>query len=107
MSNTQHIQEAVDTILATRDFCGDEQQALRDVQADRRIHFTTAEKKEIWAKVNGTWRECQKACEAKILTSHERQAACKALEDDESDWTPEHSRRLRMNHSRNNSNFEE
>lgn len=113
MSNTQHITEAVETIISTRDFCGDEKAALRSVESDRHIRFTEAEKQEIWSKVNGTWKESQVAAGANILTPHERKQACAALEDDWGDpdecknWTPENSRRLRMNHERNSRNFEQ
>ena len=108
MSNAQHIQTAVDTIINTRDFCGDERQALRDVESDNRIRFTTEEKQEIWARVNGTWKESQIAAGAKILTDHQHRAAYAALEEQsDENWTPDHSRRLRMNHERNSRNFEE
>jgi hypothetical protein len=83
MSNQEVITEAVDTILNTRDFCGDERQALRDVQADRKVKLSSDEVAEVWARVNGTWREHQIAAGAKILTPDERAAACRALEDDE------------------------
>lgn len=102
MSNP--IDQAVSEILTTRDFCGDEREALRAVESDNGVKFTADERREIWGRVNGTWKESQVAAGAKILSSHERQSACRALEDD--DWTPETNRRLRMNHARNCSNFE-
>lgn len=83
MSNEQHIDQAINEIINTRDFCGDERAALHAVESDHRIRFTPAEKKEIWAKVNGTWKESQVAAGAKILNEHERRAACKALEEAE------------------------
>ena len=105
MSN---IEQAVSEILATRDMCGDEQQCLRDIESELG-KFSATELQEIWAKVNGTWKESQVAAGAKILNSHERDAAHAALEDDWGDpdenWTPEYSRRLRANHARNNANF--
>ena len=108
--NTTAIHTAVDSIITTRDFCGDERACLRQVEIDFGIKFTLEERKEIAGRVAGTWREFQVEAGAKILTADERRSACAALETEDSehdDWSPENSRRLRMNHARNNSNFEQ
>ena len=54
------IDHAVDVIINTRDFCGDERQAVRDLCAD----YDIADWKKVWRianfRANGKWNQYQK-----------------------------------------------
>jgi hypothetical protein len=58
--SNQIIQQAVDLIINTRDFCGNEKQAVKDFCADENI----ADWKKVWNianfRANATWNQHKK-----------------------------------------------
>jgi hypothetical protein len=58
--SNQIIQQAVDLIINTRDFCGNEKQAVKDFCADENI----TDWKKVWNianfRANATWNQCKK-----------------------------------------------
>ena len=54
------IEQAVDLIINTRDFCGDEKQAVRDYCADEKI----SDWKKVWSianfRANAVWNQYKK-----------------------------------------------
>ena len=80
MSNAQYIQEAADAVVTTRDFCGSESNAIRMVEDDYGIRFTSEERFEIMSRADGTWRESQIQAGARILTPDQRRKAYRDLE---------------------------
>lgn len=52
-------QDAVDTVLNTRDMCGDEVKAIKQVEDDHGIEFTRGERFNIWLKANDEWNKSQ------------------------------------------------
>jgi len=78
----QHIDSAIEAVLATRDFCGDERQAIKDIEGDFVIRFTEIEKRCISRAVELQWKESQSAAGVvHPLTSGERAKAFAAVEN--------------------------
>lgn len=50
---------AARTVLATRDFCGDERQALRDFCAKNGIKLTNDFSRSVFSIVEEKWKKCQ------------------------------------------------
>lgn len=83
MTRDEAIKVAVDQVVATRDMCGDELQAVRDVQDDLNIRFTPGELGRIAQEVRDIWQDCQAAAGVvpeKRLSMQDRMDAEKALE---------------------------
>lgn len=57
---TEIIEQAVDLIINTRDFCGDEKQAVKDYCADEKI----SDWKKVWSianfRANAVWNQYKK-----------------------------------------------
>jgi hypothetical protein len=60
MNNSQ-MTAAVQTIITTRDFCGNELEAFKDFCADEGVPFSVAAFKAAKFRANNEWRNCQKA----------------------------------------------
>ncbi len=83
MTRSEAIQIAVDQVVTTRDMCGDELQAIRDVQDDLHIRFTPGELGRIAQEVRNVWQDCQAAAGVvpeKRLSMQDRMDAERALE---------------------------
>jgi len=73
--------EAVVAILSARDFCGNEKDALQEVEEENEIIFSKNDKLEIYARVSNEWQVCQQAAGVKHpLTSEERARAFRDIE---------------------------
>ena len=70
-----------DEVVTTREFCGDEHQAMLDFQSDHAVRFHPLEVKRIKAIVNQTWSDMQQqAGVVAPINSWERININKALE---------------------------
>jgi hypothetical protein len=70
------IDEVVDLILTTRDFCGDESDALREWRLENNVLITFGDSKEIRRRINAEWASCQVAAGVKKpLTDSQRRKA--------------------------------
>lgn len=67
------VRDCAATIISTREFCGDERQALKDWQADYR-KLSSVEIAAVWAIVNGTWADFQKQAGVSFPISPEERA---------------------------------
>lgn len=76
------LSQAIEAILAARDFCADEAEALKEFQWDNGIVFTQHEIDRVKLAANNKWAEFQKQCGAKMLTGNERAQAFRDLEGD-------------------------
>lgn len=76
------IQEAVEAVLATRDFCGNEDEAIEQAGNDLGIIFSGAEIIKIRQQANEAWLVYQRQCGARVLTSAERNKAYADLDAD-------------------------
>jgi len=65
--------DCANSIISTRDFCGNERQALRDWQADYR-KLSSNEIAAVWAIVNNKWADFQKAAGVHFPVSEEERA---------------------------------
>lgn len=72
MKNT-NLTDAVETILNTRAFCGNEAEALREWQAENG-KLTVAERAEVWAAVETAWRKSQLEAGVQFPLSTEERA---------------------------------
>lgn len=72
------LDDAVQTILNTRDFCGDEQEALKDWIAENRP-LSTQERMDVWRMVETVWRKSQIQSGAKIISPQQRAKAYAAI----------------------------
>ena len=75
-----NINDAVQTIIEARDFCGDEREALRDWQHENG-RLTTHQKQQVWEAVEREWSICQ--TEAGVIfpiSNHERRQIFGSLE---------------------------
>jgi hypothetical protein len=73
--------DAVRTIIACRDLCGNEAEALRDWEADNR-KLTEPERAIVRKNVEREWRGWQKAAGVtKPISAGERASINRALED--------------------------
>lgn len=75
------INDAAQVIINTRDFCGNEADALREWQFENR-KLTAAERKQVWELVERKWRGFQ--IEAGVLTQLSNEERSKAYADIES-----------------------
>ena len=73
--------EAAQVILNTRDFCGNEVEALREWQAENR-KLTAGERVQVWQTVERKWRENQ--IEAGVIVPLSNEERAKAYADIES-----------------------
>lgn len=76
---TTELNDAVETILNTRDFCGNEREALLDWQDENR-RLTPEERTSVWAAVEWHWRKSQVEAGATILTADQRRRAYADIE---------------------------
>ena len=61
MNNRPHYYDASMAIVATRDFCGNEAQALEQYATDHRVNFSDADKTVIFTMVANYWKRCAAA----------------------------------------------
>lgn len=73
------ISEAAQSIIETRDLCGDEHEALKQWQSDNR-KLTSREIDEVRREVGRQWLSFQRQAGAKVLTSEDRQAAFRDIQ---------------------------
>lgn len=76
----ERIQQCADEILNARDCCGDEQEAMREFEAEHG-KFTQQQRKMVRKSVAQQWKQSQKAAGAKILNANQRASAEHALEE--------------------------
>jgi hypothetical protein len=58
--NEHQLQEAVEIVLNTRDFCGAERTALKDFAADIGIKLTVQDECKVFDLVNDAWKTSKK-----------------------------------------------
>ena len=78
---TMNINDAVQTIIETRDLCGDEREALQDWQHENG-RLTAHQKQQVWEAVEREWSICQ--TEAGVIfpiSNHERRRIFRSLEN--------------------------
>ncbi len=76
------INNAVQTIIQTRDFCGDEREALRDWQSENGIRLTAHQKQQVWEDVEKEWSLCQiQAGVKRPISNQERLHISRVLEN--------------------------
>jgi hypothetical protein len=78
MTNEQ--EEAIQAVITARDFCGNEKQAVAQVEADNDIEFTSEEKRFIVGQADRRWNESrQVAGVVNPLSQIDRERAFAAL----------------------------
>lgn len=65
MDFEMHVSSCVDIVLNTRDFCGDENEAIADYCADEKIEKSDTFVAAVKNRVNHIWRKHQKAAGVK------------------------------------------
>lgn len=80
MNRTDLINEAVETLISTRDVCGNEREALRDFQADNG-KLTPTEIAAVWQAFESEWNRHQVAAGVKFpIHADERRAINRVIE---------------------------
>lgn len=73
------LNDLIETLISTRDFCGDEQQALKDWQADNR-KLSAKEVMDVWRMFEILWNKNQVSAGVKFpIHPDERRAITKIL----------------------------
>jgi hypothetical protein len=80
--NADLLNDAIDTLIATRDFCGDERQALIDWQEDYG-KLSADEEKTVLHVFESRWQGYERDARATILAPYERAAAYRDIESGE------------------------
>jgi len=74
--------QAIETILQTRDFCGNESEALSDWELENGT-LSEHQRAQVWQGVKEEWRLSQlRANVRRALTDTERLQACRDIESD-------------------------
>ena len=76
-----NINDAVQTIIETRDFCGNEREALRDWQHENG-RLTAHQKQQVWDAVEREWSICQIQAGVQFpISNQERPHILRSLEN--------------------------
>ena len=57
----EELQDLADLIISTRDFCGNEGDAVRQWESDNGRKITREERQAVFAEVNSKWRKSQQS----------------------------------------------